>query len=72
MKEYDFHETCIRWILTEEMLPVKFGRYLVTVNLDGMLLVKFGFFYNGRFDIKNVIAWRQVPLPYPYHQNYFQ
>lgn len=67
MRKYSFHETYIRWILMEEMLPKANGRYLVTVeNFKNSTIVKLGYFYNGKFDLKNVIAWRQVPLPYPY------
>lgn len=67
MKEYNFQETYTKWIPMEEMLPKMNGRYLVTVeNFKNKTIVKLGYFYNGEFDVKNVIAWRQVPLPYPY------
>lgn len=67
MREYDFNETYTRWILVEEMLPKMNGRYLVTVeDFKNSTMVKLGYFYNGKFDLKNVIAWRQIPLPYPY------
>lgn len=67
MREYGFLETYTRWILVEEMLPKMNGRYLVTVeDFKNSTMVKLGYFYNGKFDLKNVIAWRQIPLPYPY------
>ena len=67
MREYDFNETYTRWILVEEMLPKMNGRYLLTVeNFKNSTMVKLGHFRNGEFDVKNVIAWRQIPLPYPY------
>ncbi len=43
------------------------GRYLVTVeNFKNNTMVELGYFHDNKFDITNVIAWRQVPLPYPY------
>ena len=49
------------------MLPKMNGRYLVTVeDFKNSTMVKLGHFRNGEFDVKNVIAWRQIPLPYPY------
>lgn len=67
MKKYSFHETYINWILVEEMLPNMNGYYLVTVeNFKGNTMVKMGYFNDNKFDVDNVIAWRQVPLPYPY------
>lgn len=69
MQIYSFHETYTRWILVDEMLPKMNGRYLVTVeNFKNNTITKLGYFYNGKFDLKNVIAWRQIPLPYPYKQ----
>ncbi len=67
MKEYNFYETFTKWILVEEMLPKMSGRYLVTVeNFKNNTMVELGYFHDNKFDITNVIAWRQVPLPYPY------
>ncbi len=67
MREYSFHETYTQWILVEEMLPKMNGKYLVTVEfLKNSTMVKMGYFYDNKFNVDNVIAWRQVPLPYPY------
>lgn len=67
MREYSFHETYTNWILVEEMLPKMNGEYLVTVEfLKNSTMVKMGYFYDNKFNVDNVIAWRQVPLPYPY------
>ncbi len=67
MREYSFHETYTQWILVEEMMPKMNGEYLVTVEfLKNSTMVKMGYFYDNKFNVDNVIAWRQVPLPYPY------
>ena len=67
MRKYNFHDACTKWILVEEMLPKMPGRYLVTVEIyKNGTITHIANFQNGIFDKKNVIAWRQVPLPYPY------
>ena len=67
MGKYNFSETYKNWILIGEMLPKLPGRYLVTVeaykNETSTYMANFN---NGEFDRENVIAWKQVPLPYPY------
>ena len=69
MQKYSFHETYTEWILVKDMLPKVSGRYLITVeNFKNSTMVKLGYFYDNKFDVDNVIAWKQVPLPYPYKQ----
>lgn len=54
------------------MLPKIPGRYLVTVEVyKNETITYMANFNNGEFDRKNVIAWRQVPLPYPYKRGWF-
>ena len=66
MKEYSFHDTYIKWILVEAMLLKIMGCYLgIVEKLKNSKMVKLEYFDNDKFDIKNVIACRQVPPPYP-------
>ncbi len=67
MEKYSFMDTYTKWIMVDEMLPKLDGRYLVTIEVRKNETITYMANYNnGKFDMKNVIAWRQVPLPYPY------
>ena len=49
------------------MLPEVGGNYLVTYYgkyADFLPLVKECKYLNGKFSVENVIAWRELPLPY--------
>lgn len=50
------------WIPVEERCPKAYGEYLVSIKNESV--VKINLFYDGKFDEVNVIAWRQLPLPY--------
>lgn len=55
------------WIPVSKMLPKAGGHYLVTYDgnyAKSIPLVKESKFLNGKFDVENVIAWQELPLPY--------
>lgn len=55
------------WIPVKNMLPKVGGYYLVTYYgkyADFLPLVKESKYLNGNFSVENVIAWRELPLPY--------
>lgn len=55
------------WIPVKNMLPEVGGNYLVTYYgkyADFLPLVKECKYLNGKFSVENVIAWRELPLPY--------
>lgn len=56
------------WIPVQEYLPKSGGYYLVTHKAEYSVanFVTVSSYLNGRFEVKNVIAWRDLPLPYPY------
>lgn len=56
------------WIPVEESLPKAGGYYLVTHKAEYSVanFVTVSSYLNGKFDVKKVIAWRDLPLPYPY------
>ena len=61
-------ESYYNWIPTSEYLPKSGGDYLVTHKAEYSVanFVTVSSYFNGKFKVDYVIAWRELPLPYPY------
>ena len=61
------------WIPVSETLPKTDGYYLVTVQgkYVNNSVVEYSNYFDGKFDAERVIAWKDLPLPYPYNQPHF-